>query len=115
MKWMIKTTLTIILIVVLVPGWLYASGNLPYFFPRNEVVIRAINSSLPELAYITFRESHQAFEKLRNLGIAVPYTYNVTLRRVTTIPARPTPRSSNMEGSGIVPPVTSIAVDKCIL
>lgn len=72
MKGIIKKTLVIILIVVLVPGWLYASGNLPSFFPRNEVVIRAINDSFPELADVTFRESHKIFEKLRNLGIAVP-------------------------------------------
>jgi hypothetical protein len=85
MKGMIKITLAIILIVILVPGWLYASGNLPSFFPRNEVVIRAIKSSLPELANITFRESHQAFEKLRNLGIAVPYTYNEQLSKITSI------------------------------
>ena len=85
MRGMIKITLAIILIVVLVPGWLYASGNLPSFFPRNEVGIRAINSSLPKLANITFRESHHAFEKLRNLGIAVPYTYNEQLSKITSI------------------------------
>lgn len=85
MKGMIKITLAIILIVVFVPGWLYASGNLPSFFPINEVVIRTINSSLPELANITFRESHRAFEKLRNLGIAVPYTYNEQLSKITNI------------------------------
>jgi hypothetical protein len=85
MKGMSKITLAIILIVVLVPGWLYASGNLPSFFPCNEVAIRAINSSLPKVANITFRESHQAFEKLRNLGIAVPYTYNEQLSKITSI------------------------------
>jgi len=85
MKGIIKKTLVIILIVVLVPGWLYASGNLPSFFPRNEVVIRAINGSFPELADVTFRESHKNFEKLRNLGIAVPYTYNELLSKITNI------------------------------
>ena len=88
MKGMIKITLAIILIVVLVPGWLYASGNLPSFFPHNEVVIRAINSSFPELADVTFRESHKTFEKLRNLGIAVPYTYNEQLSKITSIQYR---------------------------
>ena len=85
MKGMIKITLAIILIVVLVPGWLYASGNLPSFFPRNEVVIRAINSSLPELAKITYQKSHRAFDILRNLGIKVPYTYNEQLSKITSI------------------------------
>lgn len=85
MKGMIKITLAIISVVVLVPGWLYASGNLPSFFPRDEVVIRAINSSFPELANITFQESHRAFKKLRSLGIAVPYTYNEHLSKITSI------------------------------
>ena len=85
MKGMIKIKLAIILIVVLVPGWLYASGNLPSFLPRNEVVIRAINDSFPELADVTFRESHKTFEKLRDLGIAVPYTYNEQLSKIINI------------------------------
>ncbi len=85
MKGMIKITLAIILIVVFVPGWLYASGNLPSFFPRNEVVIRAINSSLPELAKITYQKSHRAFEKLRNAGINVPCSYNERLVRIAEI------------------------------
>ena len=85
MKGMIKITLAISLIVVLVPGWLYASGNFPAFFPRNEFLIRSINSSLPELADTTFRESHRAFEKFRDFGIAVPYTYNEQLLRITKI------------------------------
>lgn len=85
MKGMIKTTLAIILIMILVPGWLYASGNLPSFFHRNEVVIRAINSSLPELAKITYQKSHRVFDILRNLGIKVPYTYNEQLSKITSI------------------------------
>ncbi len=85
MKGMIKITSAIILIVVLVPGWLYASGNLPSFSPRNEVVIRAINSSLPELAKITYQKSHRVFDILRNLGIKVPYTYNEQLLKITSI------------------------------
>lgn len=85
MKGMIKITLAIILIVVLVPGWLYASGNLPSFFPRNEVVIRTISSFLPELAKITYQKSHRVFDILRNLGIKVPYTYNEQLSKITSI------------------------------
>lgn len=85
MKGMLKTVTAIMLIALLVPGWLYASGNLPSLFPRNESIIRAINSSFPDLANATFRESHRAFKKLRNVGIQVPYTYNEQLSRITSI------------------------------
>ncbi|OPX39789.1 MAG: hypothetical protein B1H11_02140 [Desulfobacteraceae bacterium 4484_190.1] len=85
MKWMLKIATAIMLIVLLVPGWLYASGNLPSLFPCNESIIRAINGSFPELANATFRESHRAFEKLRNVGVAVPYTYNEQLLKITSI------------------------------
>lgn len=85
MKGILKIATAIMLIVLLVPGWLYASGNLPSLFPRNETIIRAINSSFPDLANATFRESHRAFEKLRNVGVAVPYTYNEQLSKITSI------------------------------
>jgi len=85
MKGKVETIIAVVMIVMLVPGWLYASGNLPSFFPRNECLIRSINGSFPELANTTFRESHRAFEKLRNFGIAVPYTYNEQSLRITKI------------------------------
>jgi hypothetical protein len=85
MKGMLKIVTVIMLIVALVPGWLYASGNLPSLFPRNESIIKAFNSSFPELANATFRESHRGFEKLRNAGIAVPYTYNEQLSKITRV------------------------------
>lgn len=85
MKGIIKTTLAVTVVVILVPGWLYASGNLPSFFPRNERLIEAINTSYPKLAYVTFDKTHGAFENLRNVGIKIPYTYNERLARITTI------------------------------
>ena len=85
MKGMIKITLAIILIVVLVPGWLYASGNLPSLFIPNECIIRAINDCWPNLAGATFQKSHRIFEKLRNVGIDVPYSYNERVMKITEI------------------------------
>lgn len=85
MKGEIKPVMAVVMIVMLVPGWLYASGNFPYLFPQNECVIRAINDSFSDLAEITFQKSHWAFEKLRNAGLEVPYTYNERLMGITEI------------------------------
>jgi len=85
MRWIFKTLNMVMLIMVLVPGWLYASGNLPSFFPHSENIIRAINSSFPDLADTTFQQSHQVFEKLRNLGVEVPHTYNERHLRIRKI------------------------------
>ena len=85
MRWILKTLNMVMLTMVLVPGWLYASGNLPSFFPNSENIIRAINSSFPELADTTFKKSHRAFEKLRNLGVEVPHTYNERHLRIRKI------------------------------
>ena len=85
MKGIIKTILTVTVVAILVPGWLYASGNLPSFFPRNERLIEAINTSYPKLAFVTFDKTNRAFENLRSVGIKIPYTYNERLARITTI------------------------------
>ncbi len=82
MRWVRKTLNVVMLIMALVPGWLYASGNLPSFFPHSESIIRAINSSFPDLTCTTFQKSHRAFEKLRDLGVEIPYTYNERYLRI---------------------------------
>lgn len=85
MKGTIKTIIVVTMIAILVPGWLYASGNFPSFFPRNERLIESINTSYPKLACVIFDKTHRAFEGLRNKGIKIPYTYNERLARITTI------------------------------
>ena len=85
MKKKAKTVIAVAMIAMLVPGWLYASGNLPSLFPRNECIIRAINDSWSDLAAVTFQKCRWAFEKLRNLGLEVPYTYNERLVRIAEI------------------------------
>jgi hypothetical protein len=85
MRWVRKTLHVIMLVMALVPGWLYASGNLPSFFPHNKSIIRAINISFPDLSYATFQKSHQAFEKLREQGVEIPYTYNERYLRIREI------------------------------
>lgn len=85
MKGTIKTILAVTIVTTMVPGWLYASGNLPSFFPRDERIIAAINASYPKFAGTTFNKTHQIFESLRNAGIKIPYTYNERLTKITRI------------------------------
>ncbi len=85
MKRKAKITTVIVALIMLAPGWLYASGNLPSIFPQNERIVRAINDSWPDLAEVTFQNSRWAFQKLRNAGIEVPYTYNERLLRISQI------------------------------
>ena len=85
MKRTIKTIIVLTIVATMVPGWLYASGNLPSFFPRNERVIEVINASYPKLARVIFNKTHRTFENLRNAGIKIPYTYNERLLRITRI------------------------------
>ena len=85
MKRKAKIIIAIVMLTMPVPGWLYASGNLPFIFPRNEHIIRTINDACPNLAGVTFQNAHRAFQKLRNAGIEVPYTYNERLLRISQI------------------------------
>ena len=84
MKGFIKF-IVIIIVVALVPGWLYASGNLPFFKPHNEWMVKAAATAYPNFAAFTFHKSHQVFEKLRNKGIEVPYSYNERLFKIRKI------------------------------
>ena len=83
-----KAIVAVAMGAILVPGWLYVSGNLPSLFPSNERLIRAVNASWPALAELTFKGSRLAFERLRDLGLEVPYTYNERLMRIARIRAR---------------------------
>ena len=85
MKGRVKIIMSILMIALLATGWLYASGNLPSLFIPNECIIRAINDCWPNLAEVTFQKSHRAFEKLRNVGIDVPCSYNERLVRIAEI------------------------------
>ena len=44
----------IILFVVLIPCWLYASGNLPYLTPANKNMILVLQASAPEVSIFTY-------------------------------------------------------------
>lgn len=85
MKARVKIIMAILMIALPAPGWLYASGNLPSLFIPNECIIRAINDCWPNLAGATFQKSHRIFEKLRNVGIDVPCSYNERLVRIAEI------------------------------
>ena len=85
MKRKAKILIAIAMLTMPAPGWLYASGNLPSIFPRNELIIRTINDACPNLAEVTFQNAHRTFQKLRNVGIKVPYTYNERLLKISKI------------------------------
>ena len=64
------------------PGWLYASGNLPRFYPGNEDMIMNLKKSCPAMAEATFENTARIFQKLREAGVPVPYTYNERMLRI---------------------------------
>ena len=80
-----KIGIVTILIFVMVPAWLYASGNLPQLFAGEERLIRAVHQSCPRLTRATFKTSRLVFENLRRYGVRIPYTYNERLARVKTL------------------------------
>ena len=75
----------VVLIVALVPGWLYASGNLPALAPQNKNAIGAVYSSCPQFSDATYVASRCAFETMRTYGFDVPLTLNERLVQITTI------------------------------
>ena len=85
MKRIPKLIIALALVLFILPAWLYASGNLPPLFAGEQRFIWAVQHSYPELARATYKTSHRALEKLRDLGINVPYTYNERLLRVKVI------------------------------
>ena len=85
MKTIFHILLSIMASLILCAGWLYASGNMPFLFPKNENVINAINGSYPDLASTTFQQTHHVFNKLRDKGIAVPQSYNEQMKRIMKI------------------------------
>jgi hypothetical protein len=76
MKQKLTEVIIFFAIILLVPAWLYASGNLPSFFPSNQRLIKLMQYSFPSIAEITYKESHQAYKMLRDYGVTVPYSYN---------------------------------------
>jgi len=82
---MIHLCILVAFIITLLPGWLYGSGNLPLPPLGNERIIRFVNYSCPDLARATFKASHQTFERIRGIGIEIPYTYNERLLQVELI------------------------------
>ena len=71
--------LFLVLVILTGPTWLYASGNLPLFFPvpqHHHHMVSTVNGSLPGPAATTFVELHRVFGKLRGWGFDIPMTYN---------------------------------------
>ena len=87
MRRKITEVLGSLIIILLIPAWLYASGNLPSVLPSNQRIIRLVKYSFPNLAAITYEESHRAYEMLRDYGLSVPYSYNEQSLSVTAIRA----------------------------
>ena len=80
-----KTLKLALIITPIVPGWLFASGNLPSLHPHNELVIRAVNDSFPELSGISFQKSHRFYKRLRGRGIQMPLSYNERMLKIAGI------------------------------
>jgi len=87
MKQKITEVIIFFTIILLIPAWLYASGNLPSLFPSNQHLIRLMQYSFPTIAAVTYKESHRAYEMLRDYGVTVPYSYNERSLSVTNIRA----------------------------
>ena len=80
MKRKIRTLIAVMAFVTLpAPTWLYASGNLPLFFPMPEEIVSAVKASWPGPVGATFKEAHWIFERLRSMGLDIPLTYNERL------------------------------------
>ena len=71
--------------VTLGSGWLYASGNMPQVVPVHGEVVKAVNTSSPRLASLTYHHSHRVLERLRNAGIMIPCTYNERVAEIRRI------------------------------
>ena len=72
----IMKIITSLLVLMIFPAWLYASGNLPPLFAGEGRIIRTVHSSCPIASRTTFIYTQQALEKMRDFGIKVPQTYN---------------------------------------
>ena len=80
-----KIALIMTIMLVLIPGWLYASGNLPPLFAGEERLIRAVHRSCPRLSGATFKAFRPALEGLRNCGATLPCTYNERLLKIKAL------------------------------
>jgi hypothetical protein len=71
--------------VLLVPVWLYASGNMPLVAPHNEGVIRRLKMICPEISHFSYYVSHKTFEAFRAAGVEVPLSRNERLADILEI------------------------------
>ena len=85
MKRAISKSVTFFLTLLLLPAWLYASGNFPPLFDGDGHIIRTVQYSCPWASRTTFKYTHQVFEKMRDAGFKVPLTYNERVLNVKRI------------------------------
>jgi hypothetical protein len=78
-------TAIVLMIVAMIPCWLYASGNMPAVFPADKNVTRAVFGSFPRVAGTTYGVSHCLFETMRQAGFYVPPTYNERIVKMRII------------------------------
>lgn len=74
--------LVVLVILTVLPVWLYASGNLPYYSSCNEYIVARNNIKHPVIAKCTYNVSHYGWEKLRDNGVEVPQTQVEKLIRI---------------------------------
>lgn len=78
----IDKIMVIAIILLLIPVWIYASGNCPCLFLKNEALCRQLNSAFPNLSKITYSLTHNLFEGMRRMCIHIPYSYNEKIVRI---------------------------------
>lgn len=88
MKYKTIETIILLSIMLLIPAWLYASGNLPISsFPPSTRLVGLMQHSFPAIAEVTYEESHHVYEVLRNYGLTIPYSHNEKSQSIYNIRA----------------------------
>ena len=82
MKAKFENIIFIALFTIMIPGWLYASGNLPITIAPENKIVMAVNELWPDLAEKTYKKTHRLFEYMRRSGLNIPYSYNERLARI---------------------------------
>jgi len=72
----------VLVVLTVLPVWLHASGNLPFYRQCNEYVVAKNNLKHPVIATCTYNLSHYCWEKLRKSGVAVPQTQSERLMQI---------------------------------
>jgi len=88
MKVKFHEVLLMIFLIVVIPGWLYASGNFPSSVPCNAGMIMAVRYHFPRLSEATCDGVHMVYSMFRDFGIRIPFTHNERILSIEAIRLR---------------------------